>query len=63
MRRIVAIGGGEIRASETYEIDAHIVGLAKKKNPTAPCSYPPQAMTLRVIGRHFSPFMATGCDA
>ena len=35
MRRIVAIGGGEIRASETYEIDAHIVGLAKKKNPTA----------------------------
>ncbi len=26
MRRIVAIGGGEIRTSETYEIDAHIVG-------------------------------------
>ncbi len=34
MRRIVAIGGGEIRTSETYEIDAHIVGLAKKKSPT-----------------------------
>ena len=35
VRRIVAIGGGEIRTSETYEIDAHIVGLAKKKSPTA----------------------------
>ena len=35
MRRIVAIGGGEIRTSETYEIDAHIVGLTKKKSPTA----------------------------
>ena len=35
MRRIVAIGGGEIRTSETYEIDAHIVGLTKKNNPTA----------------------------
>ena len=31
----MAIGGGEIRTLETYAIDARIVELAGKKNPTA----------------------------
>lgn len=35
MRTIVAIGGGELRNLETYEIDQYIVKATGKKNPKA----------------------------
>ncbi len=33
MSKIIAIGGGEIRENETFEIDAEIIKLSEKENP------------------------------